>query len=127
MRLKHTFTKMFLYLLNNFTICYNTNKNSGTAMSIFDFKKYLSFFDKSTDLHFMKEFTKTQLFTSFIEKAYSSNNESNELAYFLKSKKLIEDKSGNKLSLQLKQLTEELRTKYKKVKNRIKNIIAFAN
>ena len=76
------------------------------AKEIFDFDRYLSFFDEQTK-PFMKEFCKTQGFQNFIERSLD-NTEKNDILSFKEGVELCAEKGKNAITLQMKKINDRL-------------------
>lgn len=102
---------MFFCLINNYLICYKEGvKESGKqciAKEVFDFEKYLSFFDEQTR-PFMNEFCKTQGFHTFIEKSLNARKEKNEILFFQQGVSLCSKKGDKALAIQVKKIKDQL-------------------
>jgi len=89
------------------------------ASKVFDFDKYLDSL-KSENRRFMEEMSKTQMFTNFIEKSYGALNKYNELLYFVKGAKRIQNGEKSMLENDIKMLYAKLIDNYKNVITYIK-------
>jgi len=106
---------VFIGVINNYLICYKDVKSEHLiAKEIFDFKKYLSVFDKRKR-KFMTELCKTQSFHHFIERSYRAKEEKNELFFFTEGIKLCVTKSNKALTTHIKKIMEQLIHKSKNV------------
>ena len=107
---------MFFCLINNYLICYKeiprSSEDQVIAKDIFDFEKYLSFFDDQCK-PFMTEFSKTQGFHNFIERSYSDND---DVQFFKEGVKLCSEQGEKALALQVKRIKEKLLQNNKTVK-----------
>jgi hypothetical protein len=112
---------VFIGLINNYLVCYKDVKSEHlTAKEIFEFKKYLSIFDKRKR-KFMTELCKTQSFNYFIERSYRAKEERNELFFFTEGIRMCVTKSNKALTAHIKKITEQLLHKNKNVFIHIKN------
>ena len=108
LRLKETFLNMFFCLINNYLICYKEDENENfIANEIFDFEKYLLFFDEEKR-PFMTELCKTQGFHNFIEKSYKAKKENNEVLFFVEGVKLCAEKGNSELATQAKRIINQI-------------------
>lgn len=119
LRLKQSFLNMFFCLINNYLICYKEEQTAEdsapkTANEIYDFDKYLSFFDEQRR-PFMSELCKTQSFMNFIERSYKAKEEKNEVLFFAEGVKLCADKGDKALAMRVKRITEQLLERNKNV------------
>ena len=76
------------------------------AKDVFDFEKYLSFFDEE-NYSFMNELCKTQGFHTFIEKS-CDNDEKNETHFFRQGVKLCSTKGEKELAFMVKRIRDQL-------------------
>ncbi len=121
MKLKQSFLNMFFCLINNYLICYKDpmperaeKESPPTASEMFDFDKYLSFFDEQRR-PFMAELCKTQSFMNFVERSFKAREEKNEVLFFTEGVKLCADKGDKALALRVKRITEQLLERSKNV------------
>ncbi len=109
---------MFFCLINNYVICYRepavTARDNLAANEIFDFGKYLSFFDEQRR-PFMAEFCKTQSFTNFIERSYKARFAKNEVTFFFEGVKLCATQGERALAARVKRITSQLLERNKNV------------
>lgn len=127
LKLKQSFLNMFFGLINNYLICYKPELVPGdqpVASDIFNFEKYLSFFDE-TRLLFMTELCKTQHFIAFIEKSQKAKEQQNELLFFTEGIKLCSKKGEKALAQKVKKITDQLLQKNKNVLHNSRYIAHF--
>lgn len=106
---------MFFCLVNNYLICYKIgNGSQEIADDIFDFKRYLRFFDSENKV-FMREFCKTQGFHNFIEKSYRAINEKNDVSFFVDGVKLCCEKGSRALAILIDKMYNKLMSNNKNV------------
>jgi hypothetical protein len=120
LQLKQSFLNMFFCLINNYLACYRDlagteEEEQQIAGDIFDFAKYEQCFDESRR-QFMVELCKTQNFMTFIERSHRVRQERNELQFFVEGVKLCAESGEKALALRVKKITEQLLTRYRKVR-----------
>lgn len=71
---------------------------------------------KETHYPFMKEFTKTQSFACFIEKAYKAKKEKNDVLYFIENVELLKTLGEEAIITQLDHLCSKVMNRFKHVK-----------
>jgi hypothetical protein len=98
---------MLFSLINNYLICYKTDiEGELIAKNVFDFEKYLSFFEKES-YSFMIELCKTQGFHTFIERS-CTKDEKNETHFFRQGVKLCSTKGEKELAFMVKKIRDQL-------------------
>jgi hypothetical protein len=114
LELKIAFFKFYLSLIGDYLSFFKETEGNVTASKVFDFDKYLESL-KPEYKRFMEEVSKTQMFFNFIEKSYAALKQHNELLYFVKGAKRIQNGSGNLLEKDLGMLYAKLIDNYKHV------------
>lgn len=109
LKLTQSFLNMFFSLINNYPICYKQPTSAGPfiAKDIFDFDKYLDFFD-SQSYPFMNELCKTQGFCRLVEKSYRAREERNETYFFEQGVRLCSAKGEKELAFMVKRMKDQL-------------------
>ncbi len=124
MQLKQGFMEMFLALMGNFLCCYEDappvadegqKQPQLTAANIFDQGRFLAQADPAS-LAFLRELCKTQNFAAFIEKAYRSRTEPNEVSIFAEGASFYAKRGGNRVfASQLQKLIDRFLVKHRTV------------
>ena len=116
LELKIGFFKFFLSLIGDYLPFYNQLEEDKVliANNIFQFEKYIKSL-KPANKGFMADMIKTQMFFTFIDKSYSALNNYNELFYFMKGSKLLQNGDIVKLENNLKIIYKNLMENYKNV------------
>lgn len=92
------FFRFYLSLIGNYISFYKGRRGSkvASAKRIFSIDLYLDSL-KETKRGFMEEMIKTQMAATFIEKSYSALTSHNELSYFVKGVRTLQNGTNAKL------------------------------
>lgn len=63
----------------------------------------------------MKDFTKTQMFTTFIENSIQAKQKENEVSYFIKGCEILQNEGSQSLDQHVKLCFEEVMFNYRNV------------
>jgi hypothetical protein len=94
------------------------------ANKIFRTEDYLASVEES-NLAFMKDFTKTQLFLFFLEKAYGARKNPNEITNFIEAVELHRKIGQEAFSANLRKVSAEIIYNFKHVLLNILNLAYF--
>jgi len=114
---------MYLELMGNFLEFFrNDVKGAFVANNLFDSEAYIESI-KDERREFMKEFVNTQNFNCFIETAYKTRTQRNELSCFINGAKILQISGKLSLALYYNQIVDCAITSYNNV-NVLNYIIA---
>lgn len=107
--------EMYLSLLDNFAPFLATHAEEPlTAGNVFQMDKYLACFQDER-APFMMQFARTQNFSSFLEHAYRSRTETNEITYFMEGAKVFHTLGHIGLAMHSKKTLVQMQRIYRNV------------